>query len=97
MTSITIRNLDEEVECQVRIRAPANGRSMEEEARKILQAALGDGAALINLAAIRSRVAAVAGGHLDRRSATRLVCCLSSIRTDLVGMKVRVTFEPHAL
>ena len=36
MASITIRNLDDEVKTRLRVRASANGRSMEEEARLIL-------------------------------------------------------------
>ncbi len=41
MASITIRNLDEEVKTQLRIRAARKGRSMEEEARRILREAVG--------------------------------------------------------
>lgn len=66
MSSITIRHLDDEVKRRLRIRAAANGRSMEEEARRILRAALGDTDPPVNLAAaIRSRVAAFGGGDLD--------------------------------
>ena len=66
MSSITIRNLDDEVKRRLRIRAAANGRSMEEEARQILRAALADAASPVNLAAtIRSRVAPLGGGDLD--------------------------------
>ena len=36
MGSITIRNLDDEVKTRLRVRAASNGRSMEEEARRIL-------------------------------------------------------------
>ncbi|MDE2875911.1 MAG: plasmid stabilization protein [Gemmatimonadota bacterium] len=36
MASITIRNLDDEVKTRLRVRAASNGRSMEEEARRIL-------------------------------------------------------------
>jgi len=66
VASITIRNLDDEVKRRLRIRAAANGRSMEEEVRQILRAALGDADPPFNLAAaIRSRVAAVSGADLD--------------------------------
>ncbi|MCC6009316.1 MAG: Arc family DNA-binding protein [Rhodobacteraceae bacterium] len=66
MASITIRNLDDEVKRRLRMRAAANGRSMEEEVRQILRAALGDADPPFNLAAaIRSRVAAVSGADLD--------------------------------
>lgn len=40
MASITIRNLDERLKGRLRIQAASRGRSMEEEARRILQAAL---------------------------------------------------------
>ena len=45
MASITIRNLDERLKLQLRIRAAKNGRSMEQEARDILRAALDEEAA----------------------------------------------------
>jgi plasmid stability protein len=66
MASITIRNLDEEVKRRLRMRAAEHGRSIEEEARQILRAALGDTAPPVNLAAaIRSRVVAAGGVDLD--------------------------------
>lgn len=40
MASITIRKLDDEVKARLRLRAAANGRSMEEEARVILRLAV---------------------------------------------------------
>lgn len=40
MASITIRNLDDGVKRKLRVRAATNGRSMEEEARTILRAAV---------------------------------------------------------
>jgi plasmid stability protein len=40
MASITIRNLDEKTKSKLRIRAAHHNRSMEEEARQILRAAL---------------------------------------------------------
>jgi plasmid stability protein len=40
MTSITIRRLDEGTKARLRVRAARNGRSMEEEARTLLKAAL---------------------------------------------------------
>ncbi len=40
MASITVRNLDEGLKRRLRIRAAENGRSMEQEARDILHAAL---------------------------------------------------------
>jgi len=40
MASITVRNLDEGLKRRLRIRAAENGRSMEQEVRDILKAAL---------------------------------------------------------
>ena len=40
MASLTIRNLDEKTWARLRIRAAQHGRSMEEEARMLLRAAL---------------------------------------------------------
>jgi plasmid stability protein len=42
MATLTIRNLDQAVKERLRIRAAEHGRSMEAEARRILQMALGD-------------------------------------------------------
>jgi len=51
MASITIRNLDEQTKARLRVRAAHRKRSMEDEARNILRAALADeGAASRNLA-----------------------------------------------
>lgn len=50
MASITIRHLDNEVKTQLRVRASANGRSMEEEARVILREAVSREAEPGNLA-----------------------------------------------
>jgi plasmid stability protein len=41
MSSITIRNLDPSVKERLRVRAAEQGHSMEAEARRILQSALG--------------------------------------------------------
>jgi plasmid stability protein len=43
VASITIRNLDEATKQKLRVRAAEHGRSMEEEARNILRAAVGQG------------------------------------------------------
>jgi plasmid stability protein len=40
MASLTIRNLDDPLKARLRIQAAVHGRSMEEEARTILRAAL---------------------------------------------------------
>ncbi|MCX6633930.1 MAG: plasmid stabilization protein [Acidobacteria bacterium] len=66
MTGITIRRLDESTKVRLRVRAAQHGRSMEEEAREILRAALAERrAGERNLAAsIRRRFAAVGGVEL---------------------------------
>ena len=40
MASITVRNLDDSLKRRLRIRAAENGRSMEQEVREILRAAV---------------------------------------------------------
>ncbi len=40
MASITIRNLDDDIKARLRVRASVNGRSMEEEARRVLAEAV---------------------------------------------------------
>lgn len=40
MASITVRNLDDELKQRLRVRAAANGRSMEQEVREILRVTL---------------------------------------------------------
>ena len=45
MASITVRNLEESLKRRLRVRAAENGRSMEQEAREILRAALDEDAA----------------------------------------------------
>ena len=67
MASITVRNLDEGLKRRLRIRAAENGRSMEQEARDILRAALDqESPAGKNLAtAIRARFEPLGGVELD--------------------------------
>ena len=66
MASITIRNLDEQTKARLRVRAAHRNRSMEDEARNILRAALsGDSATPRNLAdAIRGRFRPLGGVEL---------------------------------
>ncbi|MFN4102179.1 MAG: FitA-like ribbon-helix-helix domain-containing protein, partial [Pararhodobacter sp.] len=60
MASITIRKLDDRVKEALRLRAARNGRSMEEEARELLEAALVPRELQqAGIAAARSRLAAV--------------------------------------
>lgn len=66
MASITIRNLDDGLKQQLRVRAAEHGRSMEEEAREILREVVGKGRPPRDLAAaIRKRVAPSGGIDLD--------------------------------
>ena len=66
MASITIRKLDEQTKTRLRIRAAHHKRSMEDEARNILRAALAqDAPKPRNLAeAIRQRFAPLGGVEL---------------------------------
>lgn len=68
MTGMTIRNLDDQLKKRLRVRAASRGRSMEEEAREILRAALSaePHQSRRNLAErIRGRIATVGGVELD--------------------------------
>ena len=67
MASMTIRNLDDGLKQRLRIRAAAHGRSMEDEARDILRAALStDEVRPSNLAAaMRARIAPLGGVTLE--------------------------------
>ena len=64
MSSITIRNLDDRVKRKLRVRAAHHGRSMEEEVRQILGAALAEksGTGLENMYDIIRRRVQDAGG-----------------------------------
>ncbi|MFA7505951.1 MAG: plasmid stabilization protein [Burkholderiaceae bacterium] len=69
MTTLTIRDLDDDMKARLGIRAALHGRSMADEARSILQEALsqdpkpGTGAALV--ADIRARVEPFGGVELE--------------------------------
>ena len=66
MPSITIRNLDRGLKSRLRVQAALHGRSMEEEARQIIRAALcREPASGSDLAAtIRARFAPLGGVEL---------------------------------
>jgi plasmid stability protein len=68
MASMTIRNIDEQLKSRLRVQAAHHGRSMEDEARDILRAALSTEAeagrqSLIE--SIRSRISPLGGVDLD--------------------------------
>lgn len=67
MASMTIRNLDEALKRRLRLRAASHGRSMEDEARDILRAALStEQPRPANLAAaIRARIEPTGGVVLE--------------------------------
>jgi antitoxin FitA len=66
MATLTIRQLDERTKARLRVRAAHHGRSMEEEAREILRAAVRVPAAKENLAdAIRRRFVPIGGVELE--------------------------------
>jgi plasmid stability protein len=66
-TTMTIRNMDEQIKVRLRVQAALHGRSMEDEARDILRAALSATptrrASLVE--AIRARVAPLGGVELE--------------------------------
>ncbi|MCY7316902.1 MAG: plasmid stabilization protein [Rubrivivax sp.] len=66
MATLTIRELDDTLKLQLRMRAAARNRSMEEEARQILRAALqGDGPSTADLGQrIRARFEPLGGVDL---------------------------------
>lgn len=66
MATITIRGLDDAVKARLRLRAAQHGRSMEEEARRILKEGLtAEASRMPNLAeSIRLRTAPVGGIEL---------------------------------
>ena len=67
MASITVRNLEEGLKRRLRIRAAENGRSMEQEARDILRAALDQESSTEKdlASAIRARFAPLGGVELE--------------------------------
>lgn len=70
MATMTIRNIDDSLKKRLRLQAAAHGRSMEEEARDILRAALStDAPRAANLVeAIRARFAPLGGINLPLSS-----------------------------
>ena len=68
MASMTIRNIDEQLKSRLRIQAAHHGRSMEDEARDILRAALStqdDAARHSLIESIRSRISPLGGVDLS--------------------------------
>ena len=67
MANITIRNLEDATKRKLKIRAAMNGRSMEQEAREILKAALARTPRKTNLAErIREIFSPLGGVELER-------------------------------
>lgn len=67
MASITVRNLDEWVKQKLRVRAAANGNSMEQEVRDILRTAVEEESLPTQdlASAIHARFAPLGGVELD--------------------------------
>lgn len=67
MATMTIRNIDDQLKARLRVQAAQHGRSMEDEARDILRAALSAepprARSLVD--AIRARVAPLGGVELE--------------------------------
>lgn len=68
MASMTIRNIDEQLKARLRVQAASHGRSMEDEARDILRAALSTVTAIGHrslAASIRGRIEPLGGIDLE--------------------------------
>lgn len=67
MASMTIRNIDDQLKARLRVQAAQHGRSMEDEARDILRAALSSEAARAQslVETIRARIEPLGGIDLD--------------------------------
>jgi len=67
VASMTIRNLGDKLKARLRVRAAQHGRSMEEEARDILQSALAAEPTRNRslVAAIRARIEPLGGVELE--------------------------------
>ncbi len=67
MASMTIRNIDDALKKRLRVLAAQNGRSMEDEARDILRAALSaePSSSVSIVEAIRARVQSFGGIELE--------------------------------
>ena len=67
MATMTIRNIDDDLKARLRVQAAQHGRSMEDEARDILRAALSAEPVRGNslVASIRRRVEALGGVELE--------------------------------
>jgi antitoxin FitA len=66
VASMTIRNLDEKLKARLRVQAAKHGRSMEDEARDILRAALSTAASRASLVkSIRRRIEPLGGVELQ--------------------------------
>lgn len=68
MASMTIRNIDDQLKSRLRVQAAKHGRSMEDEARDILRAALstqGEGSGQNLIDSIRRRILPIGGIDLD--------------------------------
>ena len=67
MASMTIRNLDDNLQARLRVQAAQHGRSMEDEAKDILRAALSAEPSRTQslVEAIRSRIEPLGGVELD--------------------------------
>jgi antitoxin FitA len=65
VASMTIRNLDDKLKARLRVQAAKHGRSMEDEARDILRAALSISSSRARLVkSIRSRIEPLGGVEL---------------------------------
>ena len=86
-TTLTIRNLDEEVKQKLRLRAAEHQRSMEAEAREILAAGLAENSSFPEnhesaVAARRKRMEALVGIWKDRYEGKSTNEIMKELRSD---------------
>lgn len=83
MKSLTLRNLDDDLQQRLRIQAAEGGQSMEAEARAILRQAMSESAPPLDLAAaVRARIAPPGGADLDRPAQEHARPALEGEETD---------------
>lgn len=71
MSTLTIRNIDNEIKHKLRLAAAAHGRSMEEEVRTILRSVLSQPAAATGLGSrLNARFSAIGGVDLPQPERT---------------------------
>ena len=94
MAALTIRNLEDSLKGRLRMRAAARGRSMEEEARQILRAALSESPPVSTDLAGRIRQRFAKLGDVGLPVAAREPIRDIAMPSDLVGKERKSTSPP---